>query len=172
MRIVLAGCAVAALLAACASMTPANPKAAATLGATKGNTAGGSVMFEQRGDKVMVTAKVSGLALGSHGFHIHERGDCSAEDGMSAGGHFNPTGKPHGDPASSDHHGGDMPMLVADPSGNATLEAALDTVTIGTGAPTDIVGKAVIVHKDADDYKTQPTGNSGARVACGVIARS
>jgi len=84
---------------------------------------------------------------------------------------LNPGGKPHGDPASADHHGGDMPMLNADASGNATIDATIDTVTIGSSAG-DIVGRAVVVHKDADDFKTQPTGNSGARVACGVIARA
>ena len=87
---------------------------------------------------------------------------------MSAGGHFNPTSKPHGNPSSSEHHGGDMPMLEADASGNATLDATLDTITLGSGA-NGIVGRAVIVHKDADEFKTQPTGNSGARRACGVI---
>jgi len=170
MRIVYPACAVVFFAAACASMTATAQKATTTLSPTKGNTTTGTVTFEQRGDKVVMTAKISGLAPGSHGFHVHEKGDCSADDGMSAGGHFNPTGKPHGNPVSADHHGGDMPMLIADSTGNATLEATLDTVTVGTGAPTDVVGKAVIVHKDADDYKTQPTGNSGARVACGVIA--
>jgi Cu-Zn family superoxide dismutase len=89
---------------------------------------------------------------------------------MSAGGHFNPAGKPHGDPTAADHHAGDMPMLVADANGNAAVTAELSAISIGAG-PNDIVGKAVIVHKDPDDFKTQPTGNSGARVACGVIAQ-
>ena len=130
-----------------------------------------TVSFAQKGEKVTVTAKLSGLTPGGHGFHIHEKGDCSAPDGMSAGGHFNPGGKPHGAPDSPDHHAGDMPMLQADASGNATLTADLSGASIGSGAG-DIVGKSVIVHKDADDYKTQPTGNSGARVACGVINKS
>jgi Cu-Zn family superoxide dismutase len=162
---------VAILAAGCASMMPAAPIARATLAPTAGNQASGGVTFEARGDKLRVITKVSGLTQGPHGFHIHEKGDCSAPDAMSAGGHFNPTNKPHGDPALPDHHGGDMPMLTADASGNAMLEATIDTVTIGGGA-TDIVGRAVIVHKDPDDFKTQPTGNSGARVACGVIARA
>ena len=115
--------------------------------------------------------QLTGLAPGGHGFHIHEKGDCSAPDAMSAGGHFNPTGKPHGAPDVADHHAGDMQMLQADASGNATLTTDLTGLGIGSG-PADIVGKAVIVHKDADDYKTQPTGNSGARVACGVINKS
>ena len=91
---------------------------------------------------------------------------------MSAGGHFNPQGKPHGAPSAADHHAGDMPMLVADGAGNAMLTAEIDGITIGSGAATDIVGRSVIVHKDPDDFKTQPTGNSGARVACGVIRKA
>jgi len=145
--------------------------ATAMLAPTAGNTAAGSVSFAQKGDKVTVTAKISGLSPGGHGFHIHEKGDCSAPDAMSAGGHFNPTGKAHGNPDSPDHHAGDMPMLQADASGNASLTAELSGVSIGTGSA-DIIGKSVIVHKDADDYKTQPTGNSGARLACGVISKS
>ena len=159
----------ALLLAGCASMTPAAPKASAALAPTAGNATTGTIAFTPDGDRVRVLAKVSGLTPGAHGFHIHDKGDCSAPDGMSAGGHFNPTGKAHGNPAAGEHHGGDMPMLEADASGNATLDVTLDTVTLGAGA-NGIVGRAVIVHKDADDYRTQPTGNSGARVACGVIA--
>lgn len=155
-------------LAGCFAATVQAQAATATLSPTAANTAAGTVTFMQKGDKVTVSAKVSGLAPGGHGFHIHEKGDCSAPDGLSAGGHFNPTGKPHGAPDAADHHAGDMPMLQADASGNATLTTDLAI----PGGVSDIVGKAVIVHKDADDYKTQPTGNSGARVACGVITKS
>jgi len=158
------------VVAACLAAAAQSQTATATLAPTAGNTAAGSVTFTQNGDKVTVNAKLTGLAPGGHGFHIHEKGDCSAPDAMSAGGHFNPTGKPHGAP-DADHHAGDMPMLQADASGNATLTTDLKGIGIGSG-PGDIVGKAVIVHKDADDYKTQPTGNSGARVACGVINKS
>jgi Cu-Zn family superoxide dismutase len=159
------------VVAICFAVEAAAQSATATLAPTAGNIAAGTGSFTQKGDKVTVTAKASGLAPGGHGFHIHEKGDCSAPDGMSAGGHFNPTGKPHGSPATPDHHAGDMPMLQADASGNAILTADLDVIRIGGGAP-DIVGKSIIVHKDADDFKTQPTGNSGARVACGVITKS
>jgi len=158
------------VVAACLAAAAQSQTATATLAPTAGNTTAGSVTFTQNGDKVTVNAKLTGLAPGGHGFHIHEKGDCSAPDAMSAGGHFNPTGKPHGAP-DADHHAGDMPMLQADASGNATLTTDLKGIGIGSG-PGDIVGKAVIVHKDADDYKTQPTGNSGARVACGVINKS
>jgi len=167
----LLGIAFATLAAGCASMMAAGSGARATLAPTAGNQASGTVTFETRGDKLRVSAKVSGLSPGPHGFHVHEKGDCSAPDAMSAGGHFNPTGRSHGEPGAPDHHGGDMPMLTADASGNATLEATIDTATIGGGA-TDIIGKSVVVHKDADDFKSQPAGNSGPRVACGVIARS
>jgi superoxide dismutase, Cu-Zn family len=158
------------LFAFCVATAATAQMTTATLSPTAGNSAAGTVVFTQKGDKVTVTAKVSGLAPGGHGFHIHEKGDCSAPDGSSAGGHFNPTGKPHGAPGP-DHHAGDMPMLQVDASGNATLTADLEGVSIGGGA-TDIVGKSVVVHKDADDYKSQPAGNSGARIACGVITKS
>jgi len=158
-------------LAVCSALSASAQTAVARLEATKGNATAGTVTFTQKGDKVAVEAKVSGLTPGGHGFHIHEKGDCSSGDGMSAGGHFNPTAKPHGNPGVPDHHSGDIPMLVADASGNASLSMELGAMTLGSGA-TDIVGKAVIVHKDPDDYTTQPTGNSGARVACGLIARN
>jgi superoxide dismutase, Cu-Zn family len=155
----------------CATMSGSAPQAVAQMKATSGNTANGTVTFSQQGSDVRMVAKLTGVPPGKHGFHIHEKGDCSAPDGMSAGGHFNPTGKPHGNPMDADHHAGDMPMLEADASGNATLDTTIGGVAIGQGAG-DIVGKAVIVHKDADDFKTQPTGNSGARIACGVIGKA
>jgi Cu-Zn family superoxide dismutase len=163
--------AIAILAAGCASMTSTGPSATAVLDSTKNNTAAGKAEFVQKGDKVMVTVKVTGLSPGQHGFHIHEKGDCSSGDSMSAGGHFNPTNKPHGDPLAADHHTGDLPMLAADASGNASATFELAGMTIGSGA-TDIVGRGLIIHKDPDDFKTQPTGNSGARVACGVITRT
>jgi superoxide dismutase, Cu-Zn family len=171
MKLVISLIAAAMIAAGCASTVPAGPRATAKLEPTKGNAANGTVTFTQKGDKVVVDAKVAGLAPGSHGFHIHEKGDCSSGDGMSAGGHFNPRGKPHAMPSTADRHAGDMPMLVADAAGNATLVVELDVITIG-GGDTDIVGRGLIVHKDPDDFTTQPTGNSGARVACGVITRS
>lgn len=171
MRFVTASLKLRGVLSVCSTSMAQDVSAVATLSPTAGNTAAGTVTFIQKGDKVTVVAKVSGLSPGAHGFHVHEKGDCSSADGMSAGGHFNPTGKPHGDPNAPDHHAGDMPMLVADASGNASLTADLSPMTVG-GGTTDIIGKAVIVHNDPDDYKTQPTGNSGARVACGVIKKS
>mgnify|MGYP000848927306 FL=1 len=157
------------VLAACAGGGYGDKSAEAVLKPTQGNTANGTVTYRQDGDNVVVTARVSGLTPGADGFHIHDKGDCSAPDATSAGGHFNPTAKPHGHPDHADHHGGDMPQLMADASGNASLSATLAGLTIGDGA-SNIVGRGVIVHAAPDDFKTQPTGNSGARVACGVIA--
>jgi len=159
----------AAFLAACGAWSPsAGPKAVATLQPTSGNTAAGTVTFEQVGDRVKVSAKVTGLKPNqSHGFHVHEKGDCSAPDGMSTGSHFNPTGKPHGPPAG-EHHAGDLPQLQADASGTAQASFELQGVSLGSGS-NDLVGKGLIVHAAPDDYTTQPTGNSGARIACGVV---
>jgi Cu-Zn family superoxide dismutase len=169
MKRILCTLAGVAVVAGSAFAMSGGSSAVADLAPTTGNAAKGTVTFTPRGDKVAVSAKVSGLAPGEHGFHIHEKGDCSSGDGMSAGGHFNPFGKPHGNPSGMERHAGDMPMLMADGSGNATLEVVLDTITIGGNG--DIVGRAVIVHKDPDDFKTQPTGNAGGRVACGVIRK-
>jgi Cu-Zn family superoxide dismutase len=160
----------AILTAACASMSGDGPKAMATLEPTRGNVAAGTVTFQQVGSQVRVTGRVTGLKPGQeHGFHIHDKGDCSSGDGMSAAGHFNPTGKPHG-PQNAEHHAGDLPSLKADAAGVANLDFRLEGLAIGSGV-TDIVGRGLIVHADPDDYKTQPTGNSGARIACAVIRR-
>lgn len=160
--------ATALFVAGCASMGGPGSRATAKLAPTAGNAAAGTVTFARNGDRVRVVAEVSGLTSGAHGFHVHEKGDCSAPDATSAGGHFNPGGQPHGNPAAGAHHAGDMPMLVADASGNAALDVTLSTIALG-GDANSIVGRAVVVHKDPDDFKTQPAGNSGARVACGVI---
>ena len=161
--------AVAVALAGCQSIPADAPRAAASLQPTKGNKAAGTANFYQIGNKVRVIASVSGLVPGrEHGFHIHEAGDCSSGDGMSAKGHFNPFGKPHGNPAGAERHAGDMPALKAEMNGQATLEADLDQMTVTPG-PGSVVGRGLIVHADPDDYKTQPTGNAGARIACGVI---
>jgi superoxide dismutase, Cu-Zn family len=164
---------VALLAAGCASMggTP-GPKAVANLAATKGNSTSGTVTFEQRGSAVLVSGTLQGLKPNAeHGFHVHEKGDCSSGDGMSAGGHFNPAGKSHGHHGGDMRHAGDMPNLRADAYGKATFSFETTGITIGSGA-TDIVGKGLIVHRDPDDYKSQPAGNAGPRLACAVIARS
>ena len=164
-----AALAAAVALAGCASMSSA-PSATARLEPTRGNSTQGTVRFVQSGDAVRVSGTVSGLKPGAeHGFHIHEKGDCSSGDGNSAGGHFNPTGTPHGQHVKGPHHTGDLPSLRADGSGVATFNFESRSIRVGSGA-TDIVGRGLIVHANPDDYVTQPTGNAGARLACAVIA--
>lgn len=168
MRILLAALSCLLIMAGCAGMGGKTTSAIANLQPTKGNKVSGTVTFTQKGDKVLVAANVSGLTPGVHGFHVHEKGDCSAADAMSAGGHFNPAGKPHGAPDSAEHHGGDLGNLTADKSGNATLSIEVDGITLDQSA-NSIIGKGVVVHANPDDLKSQPAGNAGPRVACGVI---
>jgi superoxide dismutase, Cu-Zn family len=142
-------------------------KAVASLSPTKGNDVSGTVTFTKVDGGVKIVADVTGLTPGSHGFHIHEFGDCSAPDGASAGGHFNPNHTQHGAPDAEMRHAGDFGNLDADASGNAHYER-VDKIISLDGAES-IIGHAVIVHAKVDDMKTQPSGNAGARVACGVI---
>ena len=172
MRKTLLAVSVMALAAGCQSIPSDAPKASANLQPTKGSTVRGTANFVQFDGKVRVTASVSGLKPNAQfGFHIHEAGDCSSGDGMSAKGHFNPNAKPHGHHGTPERHAGDMPNLQSDAAGNAGLEADLDVITISAG-PTSIVGRGLIVHVQPDDYKSQPVGNAGARSACAVIQRS
>lgn len=154
-------------LAACASYQ--SPSAQSTLFAKSGSSVTGDVRFTQTAQGVLVQATISGLKPNSeHGFHIHEKGDCSAVDATSAGGHYNPSGASHGHAGHANtHHAGDMPNLKTDGNGMAKYEATLTQLAIGSG--NDIRGRSVVVHKDPDDYKSQPAGNSGVRIACGVI---
>ena len=172
MRFAFSAVALAALLSGCAMFdSTSGPSAKATLQPSKDSSVKGTATFTQKGDKVEVTASISGLKPNQeHGFHIHEKGDCSSGDGMSAGGHFNPLAKPHAHPSTSDRHAGDMQALKADDYGNASYSATFDVITVNEG-PTGIIGRGVIVHAQPDDYKTQPTGNAGARLACGVIQK-
>ena len=157
-------------LTACAS-SPTGPSATAQLKPTTGNTTSGTVQFVQKGKQVQVSAMVNGLKPGAvHGFHIHEKGDCSSGDGMGTGGHFNPTGAAHGNHGHGAHHTGDLPSLKADANGTASISFSSDTITLS--GPTDITGRGLIVHRDPDDYTTQPTGNSGPRIACAVITKN
>jgi Cu-Zn family superoxide dismutase len=161
--------AAAALLVGCQSVPEEPLRATAALQATKGNKAFGEATFEEVDGKVRVIVFTQGLVPGrEHGLHIHEAGDCSSGDGMSAKGHFNPHGKPHGDPKSAERHAGDLPSLKVEKNGRAKLDVTVDGISIGSG-PGNIVGRGLIIHADPDDYKTQPTGNAGARIACGVI---
>jgi Cu-Zn family superoxide dismutase len=158
-------------LGACAGTATA-PRAVAQLQSTTGNTASGSVTFTQSGGKVLVSGMVSGLKPNAeHGFHLHEKGDCSGGDGMAAGGHFNPAGQPHGRHAGMAQHAGDLPSLKADANGVARFSFESTGISVGSGAG-DILGRGLIVHRDPDDYTTQPTGNSGPRLACAVVTPS
>ena len=178
MRLALAFVAVLPLLSACESVDE-------TAGAAQGPTvvvrmfsvsetgigaAIGTVTLADAASGLTIQASLEGLPPGQRGFHVHEKGDCSSGDGMSTGGHFNPGGKAHGHHAGSERHAGDMPIR-ADANGNAEFRFDVPGLTIGAGAA-DIVGKGLIVHRDPDDYKTQPAGNAGPRIACAVIARS
>lgn len=142
-------------------------KAVAVLHSASGSNVAGTVTFTASGDNVKVVADITGLAPGKHGFHIHEFGDCSDPKAASAGGHFNPAHKQHGAPNASDRHAGDLGNIEADASGKAHVEMT-DSVMKLNGADS-IIGHAVIVHEKADDLKTQPTGDAGGRLACGVI---
>jgi Cu-Zn family superoxide dismutase len=160
-----------ALLSACSSMSMRSPAATAVLVPTKGNKVSGTVDFTQKGTSVVVVAKVTGLTPGAHGFHVHEKGNCTAADGSSAGGHFNPATSAHGGPDHSPRHAGDLGNLEADSNGVANYKAEVTGISLGTGDDS-IIGRAVIVHEKADDLTTQPTGGSGARLACGLISKS
>jgi Cu-Zn family superoxide dismutase len=142
-------------------------KAIAVLHPASGSQVVGTVTFTKMDDGVQVVADVTGLTPGKHGFHIHEFGDCSTPDAISAGGHFNPTHKPHGAPDAAERHMGDLGNLEADASGKAHLEWK-DKMLKFTGE-NSILGHAVIVHEKEDDLKSQPVGNAGGRLACGVI---
>lgn len=141
-------------------------KAIAVLHSASGSQVAGTVTFTKTGDTVQVVADITGLAPGKHAFHIHEFGDCSAPDAASAGSHFNPMKKPHGAPDATEHHVGDMGNLEADSSGKAHLE--LKSNMLKFGGENSILGRGVIVHEKVDDW-SQPVGNAGGRVACGVI---
>lgn len=168
--------AAAALLIGCSSADDAKHGTAGAAGKTvkvslaptQGRTAHGELTLASAGTGVRITGKVDGLTPGSeHGFHIHEKGDCSAPDASSAGGHYNPSSMQHGNPGSGAHHAGDIRNLVADGGGVANVDVIVEGVSIG--GQNDVLGKAVVVHESPDDYASQPAGNSGARIACGVI---
>lgn len=160
--------AVISLIAGCAGNSSVKPGSSAALKPTQGNTVSGTVTFTTQGEHVWMVAEVKNLTPGLHGFHIHEKGDCSAPDATSAGGHFNPSTHAHGASHAKGGHAGDMGNLTADANGNAYLKLEMDGITLGSG-PNSIVGRAVIVHAKPDDLTSQPVGNAGARVACGVI---
>jgi Cu-Zn family superoxide dismutase len=142
-------------------------KAVAVLHPTQGNNVTGTVTFTRTQNGIEVIGDVMGLSPGKHGFHIHQFGDCTAPDGTSAGGHFNPENQPHAGPDQAKRHVGDLGNIAADSSGNARY-ARTDSHLKFDGRDS-IIGRAVIVHAGEDDLMSQPSGNAGPRVACGVI---
>lgn len=144
-------------------------RAVTVLQPTKGNSVGGVIWFDAVPDGVHVHGTVTGLAANTtHGFHIHQFGDTSSDDGTAAGGHYNPENHSHGGPADEQHHAGDLGNITSDASGKATVDVTVKGVSIA-GMSDPLIGRGVVVHASADDLKTQPTGNAGARVAVGVI---
>ncbi len=166
--VLIAGLALLSLQAVFSQNTENNVRSAkSTLMPTKGNSVTGEVIFTAVNDGVRVVANIQGLTPGDHGFHVHEFGDCSAPDASSAGAHFNPTNKHHGSPESEDRHVGDLGNITADENGKGHYDR-VDKI-IKLNGQNNIVGRSVIVHANADDFVTQPAGNAGAKVACGVI---
>lgn len=154
------------LFAACTSTR--GPMATANVRPTSGNTAQGTVHFQElRDGSVEVEVALTGLSAGTHGFHVHEFGSC-ADNGNAAGGHFNPMNMPHASPEAASHHAGDFGNIQVTAGGEARTTFTTRAITVSEG-PRSVVGKAVIVHADRDDLVTQPTGNAGGRVGCGVI---
>jgi Cu-Zn family superoxide dismutase len=142
--------------------------AVAAMQPTEGNEVSGTVRFEQTGEGLAVQVDLTGLPPSSqHGFHVHETGDCSAPDATSAGDHYNPEGHPHALPNGEARHAGDMGNLEADENGEVHTQLVIDTMSIDGERPS-VIGRAVIVHANPDDGG-QPTGNAGARIACGVV---
>jgi Cu-Zn family superoxide dismutase len=144
------------------------PRAVATLDARSGSNVTGQAAFTEGPGGVKIVVHVENAPPGVHGLHIHEKGDCSDGEGKSAGGHFNPSGAEHAGPMDEKHHAGDLGNIEVQADGTGTLVITSKMLTVKEG-PNSVVGRSVIFHEKADDLKTQPTGNAGGRLACGVI---
>ena len=149
--------------------TPSATQAIATISPKSDSGVTGTAIFTQNGDVITLTIEIQNATPGLHGVHIHEYGDCSSPDGKSAGGHWNPTDVAHGKWGEGEFHLGDIGNINVGEDGMGSIELATDLWEIGTGADIDVVGKSIIVHADADDFISQPSGNAGARIGCGVI---
>ncbi len=149
--------------------TPSAKQAIATIGPTSDSSVTGMAVFTQNGDQITLTIEIQNASPGIHAVHIHENGDCSAPDGTSAGGHWNPTGVAHGKWGEGEFHLGDIGNITVSEDGTGSIELTTDLWEIGTGSDIDVVGKGIIVHAGADDFISQPSGNAGARIGCGVI---
>lgn len=155
----------------CASSRP-DPTALAIIEPKSGSSVTGKVIFTQLpSGETRVEAWIQNAAPGNHGFHLHEKGDCSAVDATSAGGHFNAAGNPHAGPADEKHHNGDFGNIEIGADGKGQMNIKTNMLTVLPG-PNSVVGKAVIFHDKEDDLKTQPTGNAGARFGCGVVVET
>ena len=166
---------VALLLAGCSSMMSGGGDNAAVAELT--NTSGqsvGTARFTQAGNVVRILVEAKGLPPGPHGAHVHAVGKCDPPDFNSAGPHFNPTNKQHGALNPQGSHAGDLPNLTVGPDGTGRMETTTEQLSLGSGPSSvwDADGSALVVHANADDFKTDPTGNSGARVACGVLVKA
>jgi Cu-Zn family superoxide dismutase len=149
-----------------------DPSAIAVLSPTQGSSVHGAVTFLRTKGVALVTVNMTGFKPNTtHGLHIHESGDCTARDGSSAGGHFNPTSSGHGGPDGSSRHSGDLGNVTANAKGEIYSSFKIGDVAFGTG-PDSIIGRGLVVHADEDDLKSQPAGNSGAPMACGMITRN
>lgn len=145
------------------------PGASARLEPRSASSVNGEVAMSEESGRLLVRYDLKGLKPNAeHGFHVHDKGDCSAPDAASAGGHFNPGGAAHGHHGSAARHAGDMPNVRADANGAAKGSFQVDGLTLAAG-PRSVIGRGLVVHRDPDDYRSQPAGNSGPRVACGVI---
>ena len=144
-------------------------RATAWINPKSGSELVGSAIFINEPSGVSLQLTVENAPPGEHAVHLHEKGDCSAEDGTSAGGHWNPTEVAHGKWGEADFHLGDIGNLIVDDEGQGSLSLSTDKWSMGSGEPNDIMGKAVIVHAKADDFTTQPTGAAGGRIGCGVV---
>ncbi len=143
--------------------------ALATIGETNESGVVGKAVFTQIGDNIKLVVSLANASAGEHAVHIHATGDCSAPDGTSAGGHWNPTGVAHGKWGEGEFHLGDIGNMTVDDQGMGKIELTTNLWEMNTGSDIDIVGKAIIVHAGADDFVSQPSGNAGARIGCGVI---
>ncbi|MXV75524.1 superoxide dismutase family protein [Candidatus Poribacteria bacterium] len=166
--ILLVGCERARQQAGVLSTAPAE-QAHAVIGSLNDSGVTGMAVFTQNGDQITFTAEIQGASPGLHAIHIHANGDCSAPDGTSAGGHWNPTDVAHGKWGEGEFHLGDIGNITVGEDGTGRITLTTDLWEIGTGSDVDVVGKGIIVHADADDFVSQPSGNAGARIGCGVI---
>ena len=147
-----------------------NEVAVATLQPKSGTQVTGTATFTQKGDTLEIVVSAKTLTPGKHGIHVHEKGDCSASDASSAGPHFAPGGGQHAGPTDPKRHAGDLGNLEAGADGSVTVTITTDVMRLGSG-DRDIPGRAIVIHGDPDDLTTQPSGNSGGRIACGVIEK-